>query len=930
MASRWLLPVSLLALLFASPLLAAPFTPNNPFHHIAAKIPKQADPLVCCLRPLEPLQPTTEEAVLLSFEDWKAKQARERAPAGPPITGNGHRPGNVETVHETAHADSALPPSQQGAAAAAPNDVQQEVADSSLPDEHLLPHFRIPITDRFNYASTDCSARVHTAHRSAKSAYSILTSKKDKYMLSPCAEQKQFVIVELCEDIRIDTVQLANYEFFSGVFKDFSVTVAKTYTTDPEGWTAAGTYRAQNVRGVQSFHPPPSLRDFYRFIRIDFHSHYGNEYYCPVSLLRVYGLTHLEEWKWNSWEEESKARRPVEESAEILAETIQATHAPTAEPIIDSPIAVGNDYTSSIGNNVRSQNSSIALASPVQDHVVDTKSLGQERFVDTDVGAHDAAIEVLMSSDAASHTILITSNASPVPDSSASTKSHEDYSRIQDLSADSPLDDSTASTYHDHTGVSHISSVQISHSPNSSILIDHHASSMTDSTISLSVHPIRSPSLHALNPTTIVPSIPVVQPLPPVATGGESIYRTIMNRLMTLEANTTLYARYVEEQTAGMREVLRRLGEDIGRLEGIGKAQAQMYQRSVQDFERHRRRLEVEHNKLLSKVDHLTDEVVLEKRLGIAQLCLLLAVLVFMTLTRGSRGEHFHGIPGLSQSTSMRDWGRRTLSFSGDWVNRFRSRSPTPQPAARSVDRAVNKRADRYEFAFPTQAGPSTEGPAHGRFLYPSSSGKKTSTHPRTPSGLRISTARHHNLHGRPVAHGSALASPSSTGRPPIQRTSSGGLPGAFAGVGPVPKSAKRWARSSHLHEVKSASAVPGVGGMSRTDSAATLRQGADASPSDRRAADSDIFGPPRFPGTAPAVAGRDKGKAKLQASEDRRTVSPLRFSSTDGLSGAHTQPSRPLASESEVSEGDGWVDTDAEASGSETGLIRATAVSVG
>ena len=52
-------------------------------------------------------------------------------------------------------------------------------------------------------------------------------------------------------------------------------------------------------------------------------------------------------------------------------------------------------------------------------------------------------------------------------------------------------------------------------------------------------------------------------------TGGESIYRTIMNRLTALEANTTLYARYVEEQTAGMREVLRRLTEDIGRLEGI-------------------------------------------------------------------------------------------------------------------------------------------------------------------------------------------------------------------------------------------------------------------------------------------------------------------------------------------------------------------------
>ncbi|KAJ3817059.1 SUN domain-containing protein, partial [Lentinula raphanica] len=94
-----------------------------------------------------------------------------------------------------------------------------------------------------------------------------------------------FVVVELCEDIRIDTVQLADFRFFSGVFKDFTISVSKTYKED---WIVAGTYRAKNVRGVQSFHPPPSLTGFYRFIRIDFHTHYSNKYYCPISLLRVY------------------------------------------------------------------------------------------------------------------------------------------------------------------------------------------------------------------------------------------------------------------------------------------------------------------------------------------------------------------------------------------------------------------------------------------------------------------------------------------------------------------------------------------------------------------------------------------------------------------------------------------------------------------
>jgi hypothetical protein len=78
-------------------------------------------------------------------------------------------------------------------------------------------------------------------------------------MLSPCRPPKgereqQYIVVELCEDIRIDTVQLANFEFFSGVFKDFTVSVSKTYTTDPEGWTFASTHTAKNIRVVQVCH----------------------------------------------------------------------------------------------------------------------------------------------------------------------------------------------------------------------------------------------------------------------------------------------------------------------------------------------------------------------------------------------------------------------------------------------------------------------------------------------------------------------------------------------------------------------------------------------------------------------------------------------------------------------------------------------------
>lgn len=98
-------------------------------------------------------------------------------------------------------------------------------------------------------------------------------------------------------------------------------------------------------------------------------------------------------------------------------------------------------------------------------------------------------------------------------------------------------------------------------------------------------------------------------PSPASVHTGESIYRTIMNRLSALEANTTLYARYVEEQTSAMREMLRRLSEDVGRLEGIGRAQAQLYQRSLSDFERHRLEMDIEQRALISQVNYLAEEV---------------------------------------------------------------------------------------------------------------------------------------------------------------------------------------------------------------------------------------------------------------------------------------------------------------------------------
>ncbi|KAK0524114.1 hypothetical protein OC842_005935 [Tilletia horrida] len=254
-----------------------------------------------------------------------------------------------------------------GAAQAANTTASQVVTDSRPAVGNPGP-LLAQLKHRWNFASMDCAAVVHRTNPGAKFASSILSEKKDRYMLSPCPAGEgeegkysagQFVIVELCDDIMIDTIVLGNYEFFSRQFKRFRLRAAAKLHAREEEWYDFGTFRARNTRGLQVFHvtpradeddaaaaaaaaaasgaegggdvipgydgeeapaetgpdtgsgegtedlppasamPPSASRKdarFFRYVRIDFLEHYGSEYYCPVSVLRIYGLTALDEF----------------------------------------------------------------------------------------------------------------------------------------------------------------------------------------------------------------------------------------------------------------------------------------------------------------------------------------------------------------------------------------------------------------------------------------------------------------------------------------------------------------------------------------------------------------------------------------------------------------------------------------------------------
>ncbi|KAG8960585.1 hypothetical protein FRC03_006369 [Tulasnella sp. 419] len=587
---------------------------------------------VCSVLPIYSSTDTTPE--LLSFEEWK--QARLLSEATDTL-GSTHDGGDGFVRNRTGDSSS-----EGRSNAESPESDVPPVHDPKSKHIHQsTTGSRVPLTDRFNYAAQDCTARIHSANKQSKSPASILSSKKDKYMLSPCAAQNKFVIVELCDDIRIDTVQLANFEFFSGVFKDFKISLAETTPTDPSGWIDAGIYRAKNVRGVQSFHPPQGRLKFYRYVRIDFLSHYGSEFYCPVSLLRVYGLTHMEDYKWEGWQTEGIPA--AQQETPIVEENVEPQQAapPTASIISSNEQSNGegdgssgpsptiNDVVGEESSEVSSQAPEVVTATSAELAVVEEKAVPIVDIPATRVSrSQSTSGEPSTTVASAVYTVNPTS-ATAADSSTASTPTSA--SATNTAASSSTPSESTKDS-------AHVSSARSTASPSSSASTAH--SGAASASFSTAAHPSSS---------------------------GESIYRTIMNRLHILETNSTLSIAYVEEQTRSIRQVVRKLEEDVGRLEGMGKRQQQLLDRALAEMERQRAERDLEMKKVLVEIQTLTKEVTLEKRLGLLQMCLLAFVFIFMTLTRGSRESP--GFPASGVAPRRRSRLSRLASWSStDWA----------------------------------------------------------------------------------------------------------------------------------------------------------------------------------------------------------------------------------------------------------------------
>uniref|UniRef100_A0A8C1Y4E8 SUN domain containing ossification factor n=1 Tax=Cyprinus carpio TaxID=7962 RepID=A0A8C1Y4E8_CYPCA len=142
-----------------------------------------------------------------------------------------------------------------------------------------------------NYASVECGAKILSANNEAKSTSAILMENMDLYMLNPCSTKIWFVI-ELCEPIQVKQLDIANFELFSSTPKDFLVSISDRYPTNK--WIKLGTFHARDERTVQSF--PLDEQLYAKYVKVELLSHFGSEHFCPLSLIRVFGTSMVEEY----------------------------------------------------------------------------------------------------------------------------------------------------------------------------------------------------------------------------------------------------------------------------------------------------------------------------------------------------------------------------------------------------------------------------------------------------------------------------------------------------------------------------------------------------------------------------------------------------------------------------------------------------------
>ncbi|KAJ5350082.1 Sad1/UNC-like C-terminal [Penicillium brevicompactum] len=512
--------------------------------------------------------------------------------------------------------------------------------------------------ERFNYASFDCAATVLKTNPECKGSSSVLIENKDSYMLNECRAQNKFLIMELCDDILVDTVVLANYEFFSSIFHTFRVSVSDRYPAKPDQWKQLGIYEARNTREVQAFAVENSLI-WARYLRIEFLTHYGHEFFCPISLIRVHGTTMLEEYK----HDESSDRAEIDELDVSEANQVPAYLEPEPAEVPVEKVIPPAEIGPKVGEvcpNPPSEPvlSFVELFRPRMCSINDGPPIITPSTPGTTAQTHPPPKNHSSAVPGASASVTKTGGP-PVP-----SKSADEARKSGDTSKGAvTIPDASAipsePTQHNSTAEPIGKFTQI--------VKEEHYNPPPESTRPTNTQPPSS------NPTT-----------------QESFFKSVHKRLQMLESNSTLSLLYIEEQSRILRDAFnkvekRQLTKTSTFLENLNitvlnelrefREQYDHVWKSVAlEFEHQRMQYHGEVHSLSAQLGVLADELVFQKRVTVIQSIMVLCCFAVVLFSRGSVSNYME-FPGVQRMVA-RSYSLRSSSPI------FASASPSTSPGS--------------------------------------------------------------------------------------------------------------------------------------------------------------------------------------------------------------------------------------------------------
>jgi hypothetical protein len=510
--------------------------------------------------------------------------------------------------------------------------------------------------ERFNYASFDCAATVLKTNPECKGSSSVLIENKDSYMLNECRAQNKFLILELCDDILVDTVVLANYEFFSSIFHTFRVSVSDRYPAKPDQWKELGVYEARNTREVQAFAVANSLI-WARYLRIEFLTHYGHEFFCPISLIRVHGTTMMEEYKHGESSDHAEIEELEASEANQLPGGVEFKLADLPIEEVVTPLEINTKADEVCPNTFSEPISPFAGLLEGERCGLDD---GPPIITPSTSGTTAQAIPP--SKDNSTAVIgtgpSATKTGPPIPSKVAEeSRKPGDTTKGTATTPDGPI---------------------VASEP-----VQQNATDTVGKTTANPKEEQNNPPPESTRPTNTQP--PSSNP-----TTQESFFKSVHKRLQMLESNSTLSLLYIEEQSRILRDAFnkvekRQLAKTTTFLENLNvtvlselkefRDQYDLVWKSVAlEFEHQRMQYNQEVHSLSTQLGVLADELVFQKRVTVIQSIMVLCCFAVVLFARGS-GNNYMEFPGVQRMVA-RSYSLRSSSPI------FASASPSASPGS--------------------------------------------------------------------------------------------------------------------------------------------------------------------------------------------------------------------------------------------------------